>query len=197
MNLPLSTFYCSLSTRAFRLRQGFGEQARGFTLVELLVTLSIFLVMTSVVLARYRSFSVNTDFVNTVEDIVLSLREAQVYGSASKAVEGGGCGGSVFDCAYGVNFVNGGTSYVVFVDANVDGMYSSDEAVQANNFPSGITTTGIPPASPLNVVFKRPFPAAIINNDPINTSASITVSDSKSGKLQKITISSTGMISVQ
>lgn len=166
----------------------------GFTLVELTITMGIFLLMVSVVLARYRSFGVSADFNNAVEDVVLSLREAQVYGAGGKksAVT---CGGSAFNCAYGVRFQDTGTSYIIFVDTDGNGVYDSGEAIQTNTFPAGITTTGITPASPLSIVFKRPFPDALINGNQSNTSASITLT--KSGDSAVVSITSAGQISVQ
>ncbi len=52
----------------------------GFTLVELLVTISIFVFMTALVLAKYDTFDKNTLLTNAAYDIALQLREAQVYG---------------------------------------------------------------------------------------------------------------------
>lgn len=165
----------------------------GFTLIELLVTLGIFLVMTSVVLARYRSFSVNADFANTVENIILSIREAQVYGSGSK-VAGTACGtpASEFNCAYGVRFTDGGTSYIIFVDRDDSKTYTgASEMIQSITLPAGVSLTTA--SSPLDIVFKRPFPDAIINNGSVN-SATITVSNNS--KLQTISITSAGQMSV-
>lgn len=170
----------------------------GFTLIELLVTIGVFLLITGVVLARYRSFGIGAEFSNAVENVVLSLREAQVYGAGSK-VTGSGmmCGSppSAFSCAYGVHFTNNGASYVIFVDqdGNKDYAASGSEAIQTIDLPEGISIT-IPPAlSDLDIVFKRPFPDAIIN-DTLD-SASITVTSIT--KSHTITVTSAGQISVQ
>lgn len=169
----------------------------GFTLVELIVTMGVFLLITSVVLAQYRSFGVNAEFRNAVEGVVLSIREAQVYGAGGKTAVAKSCGtpSSPFTCPYGVLFQNLGTSYVVFVDVDGNGVYSSAEEIQTHNLPSGITTTGITPSSPLSIVFKRPFPDALINNDPNIMSASVTLT--KEGKSSVISITSAGQVSIQ
>lgn len=169
---------------------------RGFTLVELLVTIGIFMVMTSVVLAKYRSFSTNSDFANAVEGLVLSLREAQVYGVGSKTAGGTVCPPapeSAFNCAYGIYLskVDGENgSYVIFVDANKDGSYNTGEPVvqtvslwnpseiwifeiAVDKIVNGIH--GITNPNTLTVTFKRPNPDAIINGDPNNTSVQITL----------------------
>lgn len=169
----------------------------GFTLVELIVTMGIFLLITSVVLAQYRSFGVNAEFRNAVEGVVLSIREAQVYGAGGKTAGVIQCGNppSLFTCSYGVQFQNLGTSYFVFVDVNEDGTLTSSEEIQTHKLPTGITTTGITPASPLSIVFKRPFPDALINNNPSITSASVTLT--KGGKSSVISITSAGQVSIQ
>lgn len=173
----------------------------GFTLVELTITISIFLVMTSVVLARYRSFGVNADFSNAVENVVLSLREAQVYGAGGKDAGAVTCGTppSSFNCAYGVVLQSGGTSYIVFVDTNGSGAYDSgiDGLIQTVTLPSGVLISDLIVGgineSPLSVVFKRPFPDALINNTLDNASITLT----KSGNSSVVNITSAGQISIQ
>lgn len=171
----------------------------GFTLIELLVTTGIFLVMTSVVLAKYRSYNVKTNLANTAETIVLSLREAQVYGTSGKMAGAvlTECGGSSFNCPYGVRFISTTpSSYVVFVDKDGNGVYTGiAERVETVNLPVGVFITGMTPASPLNVVFARPFPDAKINNNPANTTATITVSNSIN--IATIRITSAGQITIE
>lgn len=171
----------------------------GFTLIELLVTTGIFLVMTSVVLARYRSYNVKTTVANTAETIVLSLREAQVYGTSGKATTtvATECGGSAFNCPYGVRFISTTpSSYVVFVDKDGNGVYTGvTERVTTVNLPTGATITGMTPASPLNVVFTRPFPDAKINNNPANTSATVTVTGTPN--IATVRITSAGQITIE
>lgn len=183
---------------------------RGFTLVELLVTIGIFIFMTSVVLAKYRSFSTNSDFSNVVEGLVLSLREAQVYGVGSKTAGGISCGSpaSPFNCAYGIYLSKASGSngsYTVFVDVDKDGLYTaSDMVVQTVSLGntsdiliSDITINGIN-TDTLAVTFKRPNPDAIINGDINNTSASITIKKGTTGtNSNTVNITSSGQISVQ
>ena len=51
---------------------------RGFTVIELLVTFSIYVIISTVVIANYREYSTNAVSANAPEDIVLALRQAQV-----------------------------------------------------------------------------------------------------------------------
>jgi prepilin-type N-terminal cleavage/methylation domain-containing protein len=56
----------------------------GFTLVELLVTLSVFTVMSALTLANYPKFNNQTAITGLAQQIAISIREAQVYGVAVK-----------------------------------------------------------------------------------------------------------------
>lgn len=186
---------------------------RGFTLVELLVTIGIFIFMTSIVLAKYRSFNTNSDFANAVEGIVLSLREAQVYGVGSKTAGVVTCGSpaSTFNCAYGIymskaNYENG--AYLIFIDADENGLYNfgTDPIVKmidlwgpSKIWISDIKVNGIA-ANTLAVTFKRPNPDAKINGVPGNTQASITISKVTDGgniNSNTINIISTGQLWIQ
>lgn len=178
----------------------------GFTMVELAVTMSIFAVLTSVVLANYRTFSNNADFLNVADSIALSLREAQIYGVGSK---GASCGAPIpilnFQCAYGVVFSENDTFYKIFIDTNANSVYdpSDDEILQTVNLPSGsrITDVGCSPSgicSGVAVLFKRPNPDAnILDTAGGGTSydyASVTVANST--KKSVVSISRAGQISV-
>jgi prepilin-type N-terminal cleavage/methylation domain-containing protein len=80
---------------------------RGFTLVELLVTISIFVILTGVVLFSQSKFDSTILLTNLAYDTALTIRQAQTYGvnvkeSFNPFVVGGG---SAFN-SYGVYFDN-------------------------------------------------------------------------------------------
>ena len=89
---------------------------KGFTLVELLVSISIFVFMTALVVSRYAAFNQGTLMTNLAYDIALTIRTAQTYGLSVKsanvgtgATTGGNNAnnasyGSNFNLAYGVDF---------------------------------------------------------------------------------------------
>ena len=56
------------------------QPIRGFTLIELMVTLAIFTIMTSVIMANYPGFNNKIALEVLAQDIALSIRQAQVYG---------------------------------------------------------------------------------------------------------------------
>jgi prepilin-type N-terminal cleavage/methylation domain-containing protein len=195
MKIPHSTFHIPNSV------------CRGFTLIELLVSIGIFTIMTGIVLANYRGYNTDALFSNASEDIVLALRQAQVYGVGVKRNVTGICGGfSEFDCSYGVYFSQGANSIVIFADADGDQVYTSsgDSIVETARWGNSISITellcGTLPCVPslASVTFKRPSPDAFIANSAGFYSAlSVTLQDANTGKTAIVGITDTGQISLQ
>ena len=108
---------------------------RGFTMVELIISIGIFTLLSAMTLVKYNTFNNNAEFTNATEGVVLALRQAQVYGVAARSsLAGGGapviCGISVFDCVYGVHFDKGAPGGVsIFIDENGNYVYDSGEKV--------------------------------------------------------------------
>ncbi len=187
----------------------------GFTIMELLVTLGIFTMMTSVVLVNYRSFNVNSDFANSVESAYFALREAQVYGVGTRTTGVIECGTppSSFNCAYGVRFVNGSGSYDFFVDKNENRIFDTgaiaEELIQTISLGGGTTVTslicirssgtGACGASGVNITFKRPSPETFIAEGafPANSNLGVEVTISNGIKAAKVVISGAGQMSIQ
>lgn len=122
----------------------------GFTLIELIVSMSIVVVILSVVLFNYRSSGDNLSLDSLAQEIGITIRQAQTYGLGVRQTSSG-----VFTYAYGVHFnpVSNPTSYILFADKNtVNGSYdagsgscgsATTECVQIFNMRDGITITGV------------------------------------------------------
>lgn len=157
--------------------------SRGFTIVEMIVVVAIFFILTAIILINYRGFGSDLLLTNLSYDIALSLRKAQSYGVAVKSTTAN------FQHAYGVHFVPG-TEYFLFVDNDdnakytvgtdtlieeylitnrnriVDICYQSTSSAGEQCFnPS----SGTNPAS-VAILFKRPDPDAIITQCPSSSS---------------------------
>lgn len=192
----------------------------GFTVIEVLVSLSIMTFIMSTVLFNYTEFNDNLALSAASEEIAIAVRQAQTYGLTVKEVSGGN-----FDSAYGVyfDFENDPTNYYIFADAvTVNGKYDvgsgcgsgSTECVERFSLRNGIRITSIcdgalpctPPigAKKLNVTFLRPDPDATIlfTNTAGATVAgpsftSKVVLTSNRGGTVTLTIESTGQVSVK
>lgn len=184
--------------------------SRGFTLIELIVVIAIFTVITSVVLAKYNTYNSSAPFANASEDIVLSLRQAQVYGVGVKR-SAGGCVGGNFECPYGVYFSNSSTErsdLIIFADANGNRVYDLGEEVERiswkNTIQLGtICLDSICTFTKSNITFRRPDPSAFINDSisTVETSsvydlATIALNNTVTGATSVVTISKAGQISI-
>lgn len=100
----------------------------GFTLVEMVVVLAIFGVITSTVLFNYGKFRTTVSLENLAQDIALSIRKTQSYASSVRGVQlaPSPLGETVQFPGYGIHFnlpqAPGGTldgsakSFVIFAD---------------------------------------------------------------------------------
>lgn len=183
----------------------------GFTMLELLVTIAIYIMMVSIVLANYRTFNTNALFVNASEDVILALRQAQVYGVGTKA-NPVTCGvqASAFACPYGV-YINMAdpNGLTIFVDLDGDKKYTSgfDAIVQKTSWMPAIVISSIQCGAgacfgnKMNITFTRPTPDAFITDDggaPNRVdSGTITLKDINSNRTSTITITNAGQISIQ
>jgi prepilin-type N-terminal cleavage/methylation domain-containing protein len=91
---------------------GGAKARRAFTLIELMVVLTIIIIMTTIVLTSQSSFNKTLILANTAYDIALTLRSAQTYGVGSRT------SGTTANVGYGVHFLKGNPgSFTFFADA--------------------------------------------------------------------------------
>ena len=182
---------------------------KGFTLIEMLVTTGIFIIMTGVVLANYHSYAVNADFSNASENIVLSLREAQVYGAGGRR-NAIACphGNTAFDCEYGVYFnkTDSPYSYILFVDLDGNEKFTSGEEYKTIPLGHNIKVSNLlcgdqPCTNGLNILFKRPAANAIMRDSSAGVllydTVSIIISNDTNTKSATTTLTSAGQISLK
>ena len=197
---------------SLRLRR---KRSRGFTLIEMLVVLGIFAVLTSVILASHSRFGGVITLENLAYDTALSVRQAQLYGIAVRSY-----GSNNFNVGYGLHFDCNSVSpcnmstYLLFADAlNGNGIYDVGEIVTP---PSPYVLNGgfrvsdicVVPAggstyncglNTLDILFKRPEPDAYIRANgasPLNDRAKIIVT-SPQGNSASVLVEVSGQISVQ
>lgn len=163
------------------------RSARGFTLVEMMVVVSIIIIMTGVVLAGLPGFRDRSSLDLVAQEVALVIRQAQAFGSQTRFAA------TAFP-SYGIYF-NINDDSVVFKSSNSfrlfadigspsDGHFSDGSGVQCATgecrevytLSGGITMTGLNLCnkSPtetcnsqahLNVIFNRPNPEAHFANN--------------------------------
>lgn len=175
---------------------------KGFTLVELLISIAIFTVITSVAVFNNAQFNGSVLLTNLVYEIALSIREAQQYGISVKESSS-----SNFNSGYGVHFdMSNPTQYVLFEDTPSGTQHVfdvSDVTLQTYTISKGdkiskVCLDGSKPcsATTVDISFERPNPDAYIYSSSGSHSQAEVCVTSPQGMIRKITVESTGQISV-
>jgi prepilin-type N-terminal cleavage/methylation domain-containing protein len=161
---------------------------KGFTLIELMVTVTIMMIMTLVVFFNYDRFNESSLLNSYAYDLSLTIRQAQTYGMAAKqgfgsqsaSIDTDTIGSTDFTRSYGVHFDStvGATPLKLFVDSGTppNGVYDNGEELQSFTFQRGVklsklcvTVAGPPPSedcsrTSLDITFTRPDPDATISS---------------------------------
>lgn len=157
----------------------------GYTLIELLVVISIFSILTGIILFNQTKLNSTILVTNLAYDVALTVRQAQAYGiSVSNANPGAG---GQFSAAYGLHFDMASTTKIVlFSDTNNDGARDTGDVdistyniqnqrgnqiaticvnnVDANgNLLRCYPSMNYNKASIVDIVFKRPNPEPSLN----------------------------------
>ncbi len=200
------------------------SQNSGFTLVEMLVSISIASLIMTTVFFNYRTFTDDLALSAAAQEMAIAVRQTQSYGLTVKEVT---IGGGQFSSAYGIYFdLNQPSNYYLFADTNTTGNAryrydvgsgcgsGSTECIEKFNLNNGVQITSIcdanacPPASGvemMNISFLRPIPDASIYFYTNSAGASV-VGPSGKGKIKltsprgstmTITVDSTGQVLVQ
>lgn len=184
-------------------------------MIEMLVSLGIFTIMTAVVIYNYANFNSSIIVGNYAYDVALALRQAQVYGIN---VSGNVAGNNQFKAGYGIHFdLQTPSIFYLFSDLPLgtkgvyEGEVGGDPVVETfmlpgsykisqielinNNNVSEVSLAGS--AKTVDITFLRPNPDATIISDNVDYNvASITI-QSPAGITKKIEVRKTGQISVQ
>ena len=187
---------------------------KGFTLIEIMVSVSIFAFMTALLVAKYGNFNQSVLLTNLAYDIGLTIRTAQTYGLSVRRLESGA---APFQYAYGVHISNNSNEkqqMIFFADISPDNVYTvSDFVVSTYAIKRGAVISGVCVVKgsscvagngTLDITFKRPDPEALIYftssngvpdiNNPY-TYAKITV-QGVDGGIREVVVNSIGQVSV-
>ncbi|MFZ2621093.1 MAG: prepilin-type N-terminal cleavage/methylation domain-containing protein [Minisyncoccia bacterium] len=218
-------FICvlTLAPQKSVIRSTVSKLVRGFTFVEVLISVSLFALFLSVVMFNYPVFTDNIILGAAGQEVSIAVREAQTYALAVKEAS---AGGGQFSYAYGINFnpKDNPTEYYVFVDKDADKYYdvglgacgsATTECVEKFSLPKSISISqicnssscyAINPGETMNITFLRPSPNASINyaNNGGNLDGSFlndvrgkVILSSPKGRILWVIIESTGQVLVQ
>jgi len=172
------------------------QNNKGFTLVEMLVVLSIIVIITGIVIFNVGTEQQNSALLRSAQNLSLNLRRAQSFALSSKTYKTVGV-----PCGWGVHFNGiGSTSYVIFADlasfadcSDRDFIRAGDgsEDFETTNFDAGVNISSLS-SNLSDVVFTPPDPT--VKFIPDQTSASVIMIN-KNGATRTININKTGFIS--
>src|SRR3989344_831085 len=186
------------------------SQVSGFTLVELLVSIGIFMLITTMAVVNHTQFNSSVLLTNLAYEIGLSIRQAQVYGITVKQTLDNP---TQFNSGYGIHFdlTSDPKTYTLFEDVKpvgdqVDHVYNqiTDEDVEIFHIQKGNRISGIyidgdsDSQNEVDITFIRPHPDAYIKfsgNSSLHSKAEICLK-SPQGTVRKVVVENTGQISV-
>lgn len=178
---------------------------KGFTIIELLVSIGIFIVVTTMVVANFRAGSRSDELKISAETLVSNLRRAQNMALAGQLTDGVTPPGG-----YGVYFKLADVNrYIIFADSNGNLIYDDGEALGDGTIilPLNVIIEKIKKSSgPVlsgEVVFKPPKPTIYICKTgviPCETEDAlfVTLKHTLSNKTQQVSVSRiSGRINVE
>ncbi len=178
------------------------QSVKGFSLIELMVTVSIIIIVTGLALVRYSSFNNTVLLKSEALEIALIVREVQSLGMQADASTGG-------RAPYGLHIDTSSSQnqeLVIFQDGDGDTVYDSVEELAPPASPVPIDArfaitaicvgSGACGSGSASVAFERPNFNAIINGGSA-TSLTIVLSDaSGGGASRRIIINQNGYVAV-
>ncbi|MEI8339623.1 MAG: type II secretion system protein [bacterium] len=194
------------------------KSTAGFTLIELMVTLSIFVIVSGIVLFNQGKFNSSIVLTNLAYDVALGIRQAQIFGVSGKV----GSSALGIKPQYGVNFKAGAYSadtvqFKMFSDAdNNFYLTSENETLETMKISRGNYISKISifsnvsgqwtDVNNLSIVFRRPeaeayFYSTSISNQVLSNEYSEVkirvTSDANPESFRNIVVTKIGLIYVE
>lgn len=193
-----------LLSRPLKWFSALNREKSGFSIVELIVTISILIIINAVVFASYPKFQQSISLRRTGQEIASIIYQAQTYALSVKEFQGQFPG-------YGAHFDKATfDSFVLFADLNKNYLYDFDiEKVEEFKIQTGDRIVEICGTNDTgedcglgksNIIFERPKTVAILNDDidPSKPFSNIKITiRSSRGQEKTINVWLSGQISVK
>ncbi len=172
----------------------FLKNQNGFTIVEMIVSVSIVVLLTGLFLANYHAINKRSE-INMVAQKMLSdihLAQSKSLSLEEYGVDNIPLGG------WGIHLVEGESGYIIFADDNGDKEYNigeADETMGAKNISmTNVVISNIDLDNSLDIIFLPPNPTVYFNGES-GQAFNITLSDGESEK--NIAINFLGVVDVE
>lgn len=178
----------------------------GFTLIELIVSVSIISMVTGVFLANYSSANRRSDLTMTAQKMVADIRLAQNYAlglaryglkdSGTVPLGGWGVHVDLLDPVYGNN------KYIIFADDNGNGVYDTDEnkvefGSQVTVLPTNIVIESLTVGTKADITFLPPDPITTITGSvTTHRQIDIVLKDTKTNSIKTLRVNFLGLVEV-
>lgn len=187
-------------------------KCEGFTLIEIVVVVSIMIILSTIVLVNYKSFGDQFALQRSANQLAQNIRRAQEMAMSAKECPAGitNCpaAGQPFSYIYGIYTKKSppgqpvSKSYILFADIDDDGEFktANDAVIEEIQLEKGIIVTG--PGGGIrktHVTFASPDPAIKIKiNDDFKDEASIELSiETDLSRTKTITVNKAGLIEIK
>ncbi|OIO07545.1 hypothetical protein COX21_02335 [Candidatus Falkowbacteria bacterium CG23_combo_of_CG06-09_8_20_14_all_41_10] len=175
-----------------------GLKKAGFTLIELIVSVSIMAIIVGIFLANYYGSEPQSQLINATSALMRDLRLAQTRGAAGVNY------GHDPSPGWGINMASGTSAYWLFADINGDHVYNTStesSTVKGSReiiLPAGVTISGIDLGDPMNITFYQDrdvLKTYLTDGSIVSTStAGITLTEANTGAVKHVYVNPHGLI---
>jgi len=176
------------------------EQNRsGFTIIELLVSVAIIGLMSTVTVGGFIGARKSSDLTMEAQKMATNARRTEGYALAMKSFQGSFQNTNLNNISWGLHFQKGSSTYQIFADKDSDGSYDDSlEKYQDIVMTPGVIISniyGTSSATSLDIVYTPPDPVIGITENG-SVIASGTVEISKDGNVKNIYFNKAGLVDI-